>query len=325
MMHEDGPTHPALHDIPALVEFAVVARWEHVTRAATELGLPQPTLSRRIARLERVVGVPLFARHGRRLELTRAGRALATIVDRALAELEQGVAEVTRSVDPHAGTVALAFLNTMGIAVVPRLLRQFRTTHPGVAFQLVQDGHDAVLSRLRNREVDLCLTSPLPREPDLAVRTLHRQPLRLTAPEDHPLTDRPDAELAAAAGEQFVGFKPGYGMRTITEDWCRRAGFTPRLAFEGEDVATVRGLVAAGLGVALLPATARPAPGTVELAVTDLPVSRTIGLAWLSRRELPPPAREFHAFLSEHGAALVAAAIDDTVDDMTVDTSDAGS
>lgn len=305
-MHERSPAGQALRDVPALVEFVAVARWEHVTRAAEELGMPQPTLSRRIARLERAVGVPLFARHGRRLELTRAGRNLAVVAERALADLERGLAEVTRSADPASGTVALAFLNTLGVALVPRILREFRGGHPAIGFQLVQDGHDAVLARLRRREVDVCLTSPLPQEPDLAALPLHQQPLRLAVPDGHPLAAGRRVALASAAHEQFVGFKPGYGMRTITEQWCHRAGFTPGLAFEGEDVATVRGLVAAGLGVALLPATSSPAPGTVELTVSDLPVTRTIGLITTATGELPPPARTFHAFLTHHGPRLAA-------------------
>ena len=293
--------------MPALAEFAVVARWEHVTRAAEELGMPQPTLSRRIHRLEGAVGVPLFQRHGRRLELTRAGRQLAAVVERVLGDLDRGLADVTRSVDVHSGTVALAFLNTLGVAVVPRLLREFRGVHPGLRFQLVQEGHGAVLASLRAGEADLCLTSPLPQEPDLSTLALHRQPLRLTVPSDHPLAERRSTPLAAAATEPFVGFKPGYGMRLITEDWCRRAGFTPRLAFEGEDVATVRGLVAAGLGVALLPAGPQGA-GTRDLVVDDLPVARTIGLVRVAGRPLPPPARAFDEFLVAHAPRLVAEA-----------------
>ncbi|VXC36473.1 LysR family transcriptional regulator [Nocardioides sp. AX2bis] len=305
-MH-DKPAHALLRDIPALAEFTVVARREHVTRAAEELGVPQSTLSRRIARLERAMGVALFHRSGRRLVLTRAGRQFAIVVERALVDLERGLVDVTRSVDPSGGTVALAFLSTLGVAVVPRLLREFRADHPELRFQLVQDGHEAVLSRLVDGDVDLCLTSPLPEDADLTALALHRQPLRLSVPSEHPLATLSQVPLIAAADEPFVGFKPGYGMRRITEDWCQRAGFTPRLAFEGEDVATVRGLVAAGLGVALLPSGPRTA-GTVDLTVADLPVARTIGLVRVTDRQLPPPAQAFDDFLVAHAERLVAEA-----------------
>lgn len=301
------PLPPPLRDLSALVEFATVARWQHMTRAAEELGMAQPTLSRRIARLEQALALPLFTRHGRRIELTRTGRALATAVERAIADLEHGLVEVARSADPESGTVALAFLNTLGVAVVPRLLQRFRADHPAVGFQLVQDGHDAVVRRLRAGEVDVCLTSPPPEGPDLVVLPLHHQPLRLVVAEDHPLARRHSIDLAEVAREQFVGFKEGYGMRRITEEWCRRAGFVPRLAFEGEDVATVRGLVSAGLGVALLPETAHH-ERTVELTLDDLDASRTIGLVWAAERPLPAPARTFRDFIRTHGADLTAAA-----------------
>lgn len=294
-----------LHDIPALVEFAAVARWQHVTRAAEELGVAQSTLSRRLRRLERSVGVALFAQRGRRLELTRAGQRLAAVVDAAIGDLERALADIRRSVDPDEGTVSLAFLSTLGVAVVPAILREFRLHHPRIGFQLTQDGHEAGLALLRAGQVDMCLTSPLPDEPDLVTVALHRQPLRLVVPEDHPLAPTSSVRLATAAGECFVGFKPGYGMRQITEDWCHRAGFAPRLAFEGEDVATVRGMVAAGLGVALLPATRSPAPGTVELEVLGLLPIRTIGLVAGRGPDLSAPARAFHSFLVSRGAPLV--------------------
>lgn len=302
----DAAPYAAVRDLPALAEFAVVARWEHMTRAAEELRMPQPTLSRRIGRLELALGVPLFTRRGRALELTRAGRALAVVVDRALLDLGRGLAGVTRSLDPETGTVVLAFLNTLGVAVVPHILREFRDHHPAVVVQLVQEGHDAALDRLRHGEVDVALTAPLPRDPSLTTLPLHRQPLRLAVPVTHPLADRDDVRLADVAGEPFVGFKAGYGMRSITEEWCGRAGFTPALAFEGEDVATVRGLVGAGLGVALVPADRRPAEGIVELVVRDQPVSRTIGMVTAADRPATPPAATFLGFLTGHGARLVA-------------------
>lgn len=294
-------------DLPALAEFATVARWQHVTRAAEELGMAQSTLSRRLRRLEDAVGVPLLQRRGRHVELTRAGRRLAAVTDSVLADLERAVGDIRRSVDPAQGTVSLAFLSTLGVAVVPALVRQFRTAHPQLRFDLAQDNHDAALARLQAGEVDVCLTSPLPRDdPALTSVPLHRQPLRLVVPESHALGTRTRVRLAVASAELFVGFKPGFGLRQLTDDWCRQAGFSPRLAFEGEDVATVRGMVSAGLGVALLPASREAAAGTVELRTTDVRPTRTIGLVTVRGRELPPPAAAFRAFLVRHGATLVA-------------------
>lgn len=299
----------SLPGLPALAEFATVARWQHVTRAAEELGVAQSTLSRRLRRLEESVGAPLLQRRGRHVELTRAGERLAAVTDSVLADLGRAVEDIRRSRDPQRGTVSFAFLSTLGVAVVPDVLREFRRHHPLVRFQLTQEGHDAALAQLQAGAVDLCLTSPLPEGPGFRTVALHRQSVRLVVPDGHGLAGASRVRLAAAAGEMFVGFKPGYGLRRLGDEWCHRAGFSPRLGFEGEDVATVRGMVSAGLGVALLPATRTAAAGTVELETTDVRPTRTIGLVTIRDRDLPPPAALFHTFLARHGTALLAQGI----------------
>lgn len=273
-----------------------------MTRAAALTGVPQPTLSRSIARLEADLGVALFRRQGRSLRLTRAGRVLLVSAERALAELDAGLGEVVSQADGVRGRVALAFLHTLGPEAVPALVQGFRADHPEARFELVQGSADSLLERLRAGVVDLCLTSPLPEEPGLVARALSRQPLRLVVPSGHRLARAGALDLARAAGEQFVGFAPGYGMRPTTDDLCRRAGFTPRMAFEGQDVETVRGLVAAGLGVALLPRDPRRAGGgVVELEVTAPPCFRTIGLVWPRDARETEPARAFREFVLRVG------------------------
>lgn len=255
----------ALALTPRLAQFAAVARHEHVTRAAHELGMPQSTLSRAIVRLEDDLGVALFARHGRTLSLTPAGRAFLASTERALLDVERATESVRADTDPTAGKVAFGFLHTMGSETVPGLLRAFRADHPRVRFQLVQNYGEAMIERLRAGDLDLCLTSPVPDYPDLVARRLDEQKLRLVVPDDHPLAARKRVRLAEAAGELFVTLEPGYGLRRITDALCAEAGFTPKVAFEGEEAETLRGLVAAGLGVALLPPPAVPQIGRAHV------------------------------------------------------------
>ncbi|MFF2653244.1 LysR substrate-binding domain-containing protein [Streptomyces sp. NPDC058045] len=282
---------------PRLAQFAGVARTEHVTRAAQELGVPQSTLSRALVRLEADLGVELFARRGRTLALTPAGRAFLGSVERALAEVGRAAEAVRADADPAVGKVAFGFLHTMGSETVPGLLRAFRADHPGIRFSLVQNHGEAMLERLRAGELDLCLTAPVPDAPDLVARRLDEQRLRLVVPEDHRLSGRRRVRLAEAAEEVFVTLEPGYGLRRITDDLCRQAGFRPRVAFEGEEAETLRGLVAAGLGVALLPPPAVARPGVVELSVTAPRAVREIGVAWLEGRHDTPPVAAFKSFL----------------------------
>ncbi|MFJ4687624.1 LysR substrate-binding domain-containing protein [Streptomyces sp. NPDC091377] len=290
---------------PRLVHFAGVARTEHVTRAAQEMNVPQSTLSRAVVRLEQDLGVELFARRGRTVALTTAGHTFLASVERALAEIERAAEEVRADSDPATGKVAFGFLHTMGAETVPGLLHAFRDDHPRIRFALVQNHGEAMLEGLRAGELDLCLTSPVPDAPDLVARRLDEQKLRLVVPGDHRLAARRRIRLAEAADETFVTLEPGYGLRRITDALCQDAGFKPRVAFEGEETETLRGLVAAGLGVALLPPPTVPRPGVVELTVTAPRAVREIGVAWLEGHPDTPPVTAFKKFLlSKRGNLL---------------------
>ncbi|MDN5918763.1 MAG: LysR family transcriptional regulator [Pseudonocardia sp.] len=296
-----------MHDVlaPRLTQFVAVARTEHMTRAAERIGVPQPTLSRAIARLEADLGVALFTRTGRTLRLTPAGRSLLRRAEAALTELTAAADELAGDADRTHGRVTLAFLSTLGTEAVPRLLRGFRDTHPGIRIELVQGRHEMLLDRVREGVADLALTSPLPDEPGLTALALADEELRLAVPAGHRL-DRRDGtvDLAEAADEPFVGFAPGYGLRGTVDAWCRQAGFGPRIAFEGGDAATLRGLVGAGLGVALLPL-APDVPGVVQLPVAAPRTVRTLGMVYPRDDRPTPPVRELRAFVTARAPHLL--------------------
>lgn len=283
---------------PRLRQFVAVAREEHLTRAADLLGVPQPTLSRSIARLEAELGLPLFTRPGRAIKLTRHGRLLLDGAERAVATLAGHLELLAGEADPARGRVALAFLHTLGTEAVPRMLRDFRATNPGIRFALVQGSADVLLARLRAGEVDVCLTSPLPDEPGMVARKLDSQRIDLVVPAGHRLARRRVIRLAEAADEDFICMEQGYGLRAITDDLCRTAGFEPRIAFEGEDVATARGLVGAGLGVSLLPVTATVTAdsGVAAVRITAPRAARTVGLAWMADQPETAPVAAFREF-----------------------------
>lgn len=115
---------------PRLAYFAAVARHEHVTRAAHELSVPQSTLSRAMVRLETDLGVALFARRGRSVSLTPAGRTFLSTVERALTEVERAADSVRADADPASGRITFGFLHTLGPETVPGLIRAFRADHP---------------------------------------------------------------------------------------------------------------------------------------------------------------------------------------------------
>lgn len=302
----DAYSHEAQALGQRLLPFLAVAGEQHVTRAAEQLGLPQPTVSRAIARLEEDLGVALFARSGRGVRLTRAGRALVPAAERAYRELAAGCAAVLAEASPEAGHVSFAFLHTMAPRTVPELLRVFRADHPQVRFSLTQSSTDDIRARVRSGDIDLGLISPGVAEPGVAVRALATQPLVLMVPAGHRFARRRQLRLAEAADEDFICLEPQYGLRRICDDLCAAAGFVPRIAFEGQEVETARGLVAAGLGVSILPyRSPETLPGAVPVRISSPAAARTICLAWPSEAPLPPPARRFQEFLLTHAGPLL--------------------
>jgi DNA-binding transcriptional LysR family regulator len=287
---------------PRLRQFTVVAREEHLTRAAEILGVPQPTLSRSMARLEAELGMPLFARPGRSIRLTRHGRVLFEFAERLVQSLAASLARLAAEADPGHGRVALGFLHTLGTEAVPRLLRDYRASHPGVRFALVQGSAEVLRTRLADGELDMCLIAPLPPEastPGIAARKLDEQRIDLFVPAGHPLARRRGGvRLSEAADEDFICMEQGFGLRAITDELCRAAGFEPKVAFEGEEADTARGLVGAGLGVSLLPATVSAVsdPVVAAIRITAPKAARTVGLAWMTDRPLTAPAAAFRDF-----------------------------
>ncbi len=286
-------------DLQRLSYFLAVARAEHVTRAAETLGITQPALSRAIARLEAEVGVPLFERSGRSLRLNRHGRTLQASAERAFAELERGRREIAEQLDANHGTIALGFLHTLGIGLIPELIGAFRRDAPHVKYDLVQNAADTIYRQLADGEVDLCFGSRPPADATgLVWRELYREDLELAVPPDHRLARRRSVRLAEVADDAFVALRPAYSIRQLGDAFCAQAGFTPRIAFEGEEVATVRGFVAAGLGVALLPVSQGRSPiDPPQIPVRSPRCYRRLGLAWSTDRFESEAVRRFREFV----------------------------
>jgi DNA-binding transcriptional LysR family regulator len=281
---------------PTLVLLRTVAAEGHLTRAAHRLGIPQPTVSRALAKLSEELGTAVIAREGRRVHLTRAGALLANAADEALRTLESTCRNVVEELDPERGQVVLGFQHTMGSTLVPVLISTFRERHPDVRFGLVQGARGDMLRRMLGGELDLCLTSPLPSDDRCESVAMREEPLHAVVYARHRLARRKKLKLAELAEDDFIATRPGYGLRQIFAELAEEAGFTPRLAFEGEEVDTVRGLIAAELGVALLPpAEPGAVPGTVEIPLQP-PAHRTVGLAWPAGQTLPPAVRTFRDF-----------------------------
>jgi LysR family transcriptional regulator, transcription activator of glutamate synthase operon len=278
--------------------FQQVADGATVTEVSDLERVTQSGVSRALARLEADVGTPLLRRSGRRLRMTHAGAVFKRHVDALLHELDDGLAAVTQLVDPQAGTVAVAFQLSLGTWLVPDLVGSFRAVHPEVRFALTQVRDELTSSILAGGRVDLEISALRPADLTVRWRPLLVEPLRLALPHDHPLATRARIGLAEVSGERFVCLRPTSLLRRLGDDLCERAGFRPTVAFEGDDLSTLRGFVAAGLGIAIVPAPREGSPDGASGALRQLPINdngavREIGLAWADERRLLPAAELF--------------------------------
>lgn len=295
--------------LPLLPLLVAVGETGQVTLAAATLGVPQPTLSRGLARLGAVLGTPVIEKHGRGIRLTPAGEALVPHARAALVAVAAGV-EAVREQDAQAsGTIGIAFQNTLGDRVVPALIKAFRAEHPRSRFELTQGSHGQCLQALDSGAAEIALISPIEERPDLTVVPLHAEPLVLLVPPGHRLAGLPRIDFVDAAGESFIGLKPGFGLRSMLDDLARASGFTPQIAFEGDDLHTVRGLVAAGLGVALVPRD-RSTVGNdgVQVAISGTAARRRIGAVWHTGEQSSLGAA-MQRLIRRRGPALTAAAL----------------
>ncbi len=277
--------------------FVALAETEHVTDAAAELGVSQPTLSRALARLEDQLGAPLFDRVNRRLHLNAYGQILLEHARRSIAEIRSATERIAALRDPDTGTVRLAFLHSQASWFVPDLLRRFRAEAPRVQFDLVQGAAHVIVEQLANGQADLAITSPRP--DGYRWRGLYVERLCLAVPRDHRLASRARIRLADAAGEPFVALAPGFGLRQLTDELCAEAGIAPQVVFEAMEIPTMEGLVAAGFGVAVVPVPRpeRAEPGAVYVPLAAASAKRQLGLAWSAERQLPPAAQRFADFV----------------------------
>ena len=265
--------------------FLVLAETEHAGQAAAELRMPQPTLSRRLARLEERMGTTLFDRHGRSLSLNTRGRALRSRVRAAVTQLDLAESEVRRLLDPQTGLVRFDFLHSLGTWLAPQLIRGFATAHPRAEIKLHQGTGAELVERVLNDESDIALSSPRPDRHDLAWLEMRSQPLALCVSADHRLAAQTIVEIADVADEPFISTPEGFHSRDLLTEVAADEDIQVRVAFESDELSTVAGLVVAGVGVALLPAD----PYLLLSGAVFVPLrtrrTRQIGLIWRSDQD----------------------------------------
>lgn len=239
--------------------FVAVAEERHITRAAARLGIQQPPLSQQIRALENELQVQLLRRKPRGIELTQAGEALFAEARTILRQVEHATAATRRTARGEAGRIGLGFTSSASFhPFVPRIIRAYREAHPLVALSLEESGTGELVEALQAERLDAAFVrSPIGDASGIAIHSVLDEPMAAVLPQGHGLAagDAPMA-LAALASETFILYRRplGPGLYDAIIAACQRAGFSPRIGQEAPRMLATLSLVAAGLGVTLVPA-----------------------------------------------------------------------
>lgn len=283
--------------------FLEVAKREHVTDAANQLHVAQSSVSRQLSQLESELGVDLFIRKGRRVKLTPIGKILLERIEQVLELINETEQEVKEYLDPQKGTVRIAFPISLAAHVLPKVIYAFRKQYPDVKFQMRQGLYHDLIDGVINGEYNLAMIAPLPQEDkDIQQQLLFTENIVALLPIHHPLAHRSHIQLHELQHDPFVTLPKGTIFRDIVLQACNAVGFSPYIAFEGDDIDALKGLASAGLGVALMPEVTlvdTVPHSTAKIPIVDPGVTRTVGVLCPTQRKLLPTEQLFYNFLTE--------------------------
>jgi len=284
-----------------LIYFEAVARHAHVSRAAIELAVAQPAITKQLKDLERELGGgPLFERVGRRLRLTSTGRLLQTHARTILANVEALRAEMRELGGMRGGRVGLGAPPSVGERLLPELLRSYHRDYPDVELHIVEGDSQALLARLDSGELDMAVVSLPVVQRGLELTELFSEDLVVVLAPDHRLAARPWLRMADLAEERFMLYSPAGYIRQALDQACRQAGFSPHVVLDSGSMELLLRLVEANLGLAVIPPLALA--GAERLAVVPLrdpSITRTMVLVSHGRRGLTPAAQRMRDYIVE--------------------------
>jgi DNA-binding transcriptional LysR family regulator len=283
---------------------AAVARHRSFTKAGEELFLAQSAISQQIRRLEQELGVEVFRRTSRSVELTPEGRLILGYAQRVLAEVDGLQSELEEFTGLLRGQLKIGGVYPTGPYDLYGMLADFRAAHPEVAIHMVEDTQDDLLAALRADELDCAFTAV---DPDgvgdeFGATLLWKEELVAVLPSDHPLCERPEVTFEELAEEDLIAYRENSALRRRLERAMADRGLEPRNAFVCTEMGAVRALASKGLGVTVIPRTVAEEPGP-EIALRPIGPERLtwpLALIWRAARRQTPAGKAFLAVALAH-------------------------
>lgn len=300
------------------LQYAVqIATERNFSRAAEKLHIAQPSLSQQLLKLEKEIGVLLFQRSTSSVELTHAGAVFVDKAQTILDTVEQLKQEMEDISQMKKGRLVVGSMPITGTTLLPLVLPAFQAAYPDIEVTLVEETSANLGQLTSHGQTDISLLALPLKEESLAYEPLLDEEIVLAVPPQHPLASRyaggsdaagsagsdlPPVPLQELAGEPFVALKKGQGLRQLTLELCKQAGFEPNIAVESTNMETVQGLVAAGMGIAFVPSLiARNAPSRFSPVILPLAgrPARTLVIAYRKGRYLSKAAEAFIATMKQ--------------------------
>ncbi|WP_158815724.1 LysR family transcriptional regulator [Methylocapsa sp. S129] len=284
------------YSLPQLRAFVTLADERSFTRAAKRLHLSQPALTVQIRNLESSFGMKLFDRDPRGVALTSVGGELAPRLRRLLSDLDGAMSEARDIAKGRRGTIRIAALPSFSAAGLPDVVARFRTANPAIAFVIRDAIASKVVALVQSEAVDLGVTAGVELTPDVEILHEAKDRLCVVFPRRHPLASRRKITLPDLADFPLVLMDPETSVRAIVDAAFVSSGRIIRPAAEATYMMTAVGLVRAGLGITILPASSKEidaAPDLRARPIDDARFSRTISLVKRRKRTLPPVCEEF--------------------------------
>lgn len=282
--------------------FVAVARLRSFTRAAEELNLTQPALTVQIRKLEEALDIRLFDRTTRTVSLNRTGAQILPVFERMIGDLDSVVDETRDVAAMKRGVVRIATLPSVAAAILPRTISEFRSLHPGASFIVHDVVADRVVQHLREGMVDIGITGGGKMPPDLKLAFRITEGFRAIVPRSHPLASKATVTRADIVKHPLVALHPSTSVRHAVDEWLRGAPRSPAVACEATYMTTVAGMVSAGLGIALLPASAREVlafPDLISIPIASPSLTRDVSVVTAQGRSLSPMSESFCIYLSK--------------------------
>ncbi|GAA4445777.1 LysR family transcriptional regulator [Novipirellula rosea] len=290
-----------------LTHFLKIAQTENITRAAEELGLSQPAVSRSLQRLEEEIGQPLFERQSRKMVLTDAGELLVSRARQIMSIIDDTLSEITD--DGQSGRIRLGAIPTIAPYFLPGLLHHFTSAFPKARLLVQEEPTQSLLQRLTQGELDLAILAlPIPAK-YLEIDTLFEEELLLVMPQGHPLSQKKQIKLADIQTLPFVLLDEAHCLSDNIVSFCRQRSFQPVSMEKTSQLAMVQELVTLGHGISMVPAMARAIDKSNRRLYRSLAgpkPMRTIAAVWNPYRFQSKLLQEFRKAMHHYSAAFKA-------------------